>query len=169
MSAAQNCAEANREDENHGRGGGGGTGNDRRDQYPQNATYQSRQREPTTRSEDRGGDRDGGGRRDDREDRGDRGEEADRWTRVPPRQEQPLLVAPPPPRSSSLRPSPITDRPSHNRRVDARDGRGDDAALAVAASTVTTTTRPIIKIQPRTLPMETVGQPPVAAAGRSPL
>ena len=43
MSAAQqNWAEADSDDENHGRGG-----NDRRDQYPQNDSYQqSRQREP---------------------------------------------------------------------------------------------------------------------------
>ena len=119
---------------------------------------------------DRGGDR-GGGRRDDRdrdrgyrEDRGgDRGDEADRWARAP-RQEQPPV---PPPRSSSssYRSAPVSDRPSHNRRPDySRDDRGgSDAGDAATLTIPASTTRPIIKIQPRTLPVETVGQPIAAS------
>ena len=110
------------------------------------------------RREDRGDRRDDTDR--DRGYREDRGDEADRWVRAP-RQEQPPA---PPPRSSSYRPAPTPDRPSHNRRrPDARDDRGGLSAGGGAPVFPASTTRPIIKLQPRTLPVETVGQPVAAA------
>jgi hypothetical protein len=91
-----------------------------------------------------GGDMGGGGR--DRDDRPARDEPPEpMWNRAAPRREPP----PPPPRGSGNRRTGRDDR-------DRADGPASDAGAAAAAP-APPASRPIIKIQPRTLPVEAVG------------